>query len=165
MLALADRSPTAWRRDPEEIALQALAYIAWNAHELRDFLAVTGLEATTVRQAATTPAFLSGVLDYVVSEPAVLRTIAGRLRVPEDEIHQARRELLPRASVTPVAFGPGPLALRCEHCRKTRALSRRDMPHIPDRVVTIEVARCGPCGGGFDGPETWLDREWREVAP
>ena len=167
MLALAfdDRDPPSPPRDAEEIAVMALAYIAWRKTELDDFLHVTGLSAETVLTAAKTPQFLTGVLDYVMSERDVLDRVCRDLRIQVEAVAKARLDLLPRASLTPVAFGPGPLALRCEHCGQERAISRRAYAVVPDRVATIVVARCGPCGGSVGGPEGWLDAEGRSALP
>lgn len=143
------------RRDAEEVAIRAFSWIAWDARETGFFLDTTGLTSPTIREAAKTPRFLAGVLDYVVGDPQVLRRAARVLGMTELAIDAARRELLPSMSITGRGmFGPGPLEQRCEHCQRTRPLDRRAWPHLPAAVSTVAVPRCGPCGGGFDQPET-----------
>lgn len=165
MLAAACEAPA--RRDPEEIAVAALAFIAWRVDELSEFLFATGLERSTIREAARTPQFLAGVLDYVEADPERLHRVARGIRASVAEVDLARRALLPSArvahSIGDDAFGPGPLTLRCEHCRREKQLDRRRWPYVPGSVSTILAARCGPCGGSLHGPETWLDASGNEV--
>ncbi|ELT49450.1 DUF3572 family protein [Brucella intermedia] len=60
--------------DAEAIAIEALAWLAQDKDLLPRFLALTGIEATSIRQAALEPGFLAGVLQFFLShEPTLLR--------------------------------------------------------------------------------------------
>jgi len=58
----------------EQIAINALAFIAGDPELLRRFLAITGIEAANIRASAREPGFLAGVLQFILAhEPTVTR--------------------------------------------------------------------------------------------
>ena len=58
----------------EALGIQALAFIASDPELLPRFLAITGIEATSIRHAAREPGFLAGVLQFIAAhEPTLLR--------------------------------------------------------------------------------------------
>jgi len=60
--------------EAEAIAIEALAWLAQEKDLLPRFLALTGIEAASIRQAALEPGFLAGVLQFFLShEPTLLR--------------------------------------------------------------------------------------------
>jgi hypothetical protein len=63
------------RRDnAEALAIQALGFVASDPELLPRFLAITGIEAHSIRQAAGEPGFLAGVLQFILAhEPTLLR--------------------------------------------------------------------------------------------
>ena len=62
------------RANAEEIAVEALAFIASDEKLLPRFLAITGIEASDIRRAAATPGFLAGVLQFIAAhEPTLLQ--------------------------------------------------------------------------------------------
>jgi hypothetical protein len=81
--------PALPRQDAEEIAVGALAYIAGDRELTRRFLALSGLEAGDLRQAAGDPAFLAGILDFVTSHEAVLIAIAAASGRPTADVERA----------------------------------------------------------------------------
>lgn len=81
------------RHEAEEIAVTALAYIAVEPELTRRFLALSGLEAGDLRQAAADPAFLGGVLDFVMAHEPVLIAVAAAAGRPTAEIGRAHRLL------------------------------------------------------------------------
>lgn len=59
--------------EAEAIAISALAFVAQDPTLLPRFLAMTGIEAHHVREAAREPGFLAGVLRFVAAhEPTLL---------------------------------------------------------------------------------------------
>lgn len=59
--------------DAEALAVKALGWIAADPTLLQRFLAITGLDAGTVRHAATQPGFHAGVLRFLTDhEPTLL---------------------------------------------------------------------------------------------
>lgn len=62
----------------EEIAVQALVFLAGDAELLSRFLALTGIEANQIRDAAREPGFLAGVLGFFLAhEPSLLKLSEG----------------------------------------------------------------------------------------
>ncbi len=58
----------------EEIAVQALGFLASDPELLPRFLALTGIEANQIRSAAREPGFLAGVLNFFLAhEPSLLK--------------------------------------------------------------------------------------------
>ena len=59
---------------PEDIAIRALGFIAADPELLPRFLAITGIEPQAIRQAASEPGFLAGVLQFVLAhEPTLMK--------------------------------------------------------------------------------------------
>jgi hypothetical protein len=52
----------------EQLAIQALTYIAGDPERLGRFLSVTGIGPDEIRSAAAEPGFLAGVLAYLASD-------------------------------------------------------------------------------------------------
>lgn len=82
---------TEGRESADAIAIQALGFIAADPELLPRFLALTGIEAAAIRQAAREPGFLAGVLQFILAhEPTLIRfsensgiapaTVSGALR-------------------------------------------------------------------------------------
>jgi len=62
------------REEAEAIAVSALGFVAADPELLPRFLAITGIEAASIRRAAAEPGFLAGVLQFVMAhEPALMR--------------------------------------------------------------------------------------------
>jgi hypothetical protein len=61
----------------ETIALQALAWIATDPDRLGRLLAETGLGPDEIRAQAADPAFLGGVLDFLLGDEAALVAFCG----------------------------------------------------------------------------------------
>ena len=60
--------------DAETVAVEALGFVASDPELLPRFLAITGIEATAIRRAASEPGFLAGVLGFIVAhEPTLLQ--------------------------------------------------------------------------------------------
>ena len=56
------------------MAIEALGFIAADPELLPRFLAITGIEATSIRRAAREPGFLAGVLQFILAhEPTLMR--------------------------------------------------------------------------------------------
>ncbi|NJL72590.1 MAG: DUF3572 domain-containing protein [Candidatus Competibacteraceae bacterium] len=79
------------RATAESLAIEALAYLAADQHELDQFIALTGLTPGNLRDAANDPQFLSGVLDHMMASESLLLACAANLgRRPEDLANAAR---------------------------------------------------------------------------
>jgi hypothetical protein len=81
--------------DPEAgaIAIAALSHFATEPKTLARFFALTGLDTETLREAAASPSFVAGVLDFVLAEPKVLAAVAAAQETTAEAIAAARARL------------------------------------------------------------------------
>ncbi|WP_206454132.1 DUF3572 domain-containing protein [Aurantimonas marina] len=80
-------------QDAEAIAVTALSYIAGDRTLFDRFLALTGLEVPALRQAAATPGFLPGVLDFILAHEPTLTAFAADAGIGPARVAEARRAL------------------------------------------------------------------------
>ncbi|MGN6142436.1 MAG: DUF3572 domain-containing protein [Mesorhizobium sp.] len=67
-------NPASMREEAEAVAIRALGFVAADPELLPRFLALTGIEASSIRRAAAEPGFLAGVLQFVLAhEPTLMR--------------------------------------------------------------------------------------------
>jgi len=85
-----ERPPTA---DAETIAIRALGYIAADPERLGRFLSLTGIGPATLRQAASEPAFLAQVLDFIVQDDSTLLAFAANAGLAPASVAAARLRL------------------------------------------------------------------------
>lgn len=79
--------------DHTEVAIQALAFIANDPDLLRRFLAVTGIKAEDIREAAGKPGFLAGVLQFILAHEPTLLAFSDASGIPPQEVTAAHRAL------------------------------------------------------------------------
>ncbi|MFJ7353842.1 DUF3572 domain-containing protein [Phyllobacterium sp. NPDC097923] len=78
----------------QDLAINALVFLAQDSELLPRFLALTGITADQIRQAAQEPGFLAGVLQfYLAHEPTLMRYCAARETDPA--LFQQALRLLP----------------------------------------------------------------------
>ena len=81
------------REQAEAVALEALTYLAQDPDRLGRFLVQTGTGPEQVRERYSDPDFLSGVLDYVLSDESLLITFVEERGMAPLLPAAARREL------------------------------------------------------------------------
>jgi Protein of unknown function (DUF3572) len=81
------------RAAAEQVAIQALGYLAHEPEQLARLLALSGLDPQTIRTAAGDPRFLNGILDYVVADEALLVAFAVDAGIPPERVVMARNML------------------------------------------------------------------------
>jgi len=81
------------REAAEALAVQALNYVAQDPVRLARFLALSGLEAGSIRAAAAESGFLAGVLSHLGDDEALLRAFAADAGIAPAEVDRARRIL------------------------------------------------------------------------
>lgn len=70
--------------DAENLAIEALVFLAQQPELLNRFLSLTGIEASSIREAAGEPAFLTGVLQfYLAHEPTLMQFCEASGQQPE----------------------------------------------------------------------------------
>ena len=71
----------------EAVAIQALTFIASDPERLGRFLAVTGIGPAEIRAASAEPGFMTGVLEYLISDETLLTTFAAEAGLrPHDPV-------------------------------------------------------------------------------
>jgi hypothetical protein len=77
----------------ETIALQALAWLASEEDHLARFMGLAGLSVDELRARASEPAFLGGVLDFVLENEALLVAFAQAAELKPEAVARVRRQL------------------------------------------------------------------------
>ena len=90
-----------------ELAVQALTFIAADRVLFDRLLAVTGLDVSSMRQAAATRGFLPGVLDFVLAHEPTLIAFADDVGVSPESVVSARNALGSRDSENRDRFEEG----------------------------------------------------------
>lgn len=75
------------------LALKSLAYISQSENDMARFIAETGLEGTDVMQLVDKPAFLSGVLDFLMRDESLLLSFCAHEALEPPAVEAARHEL------------------------------------------------------------------------
>lgn len=79
--------------DPEALAIAALGHLAGATDQMSRFLALTGLEPDQLRHQAESPAFLTGVLDFVLADESLLLAFCANCRIDPRDVAPARAAL------------------------------------------------------------------------
>ena len=88
------KAPSSRRREAAEtLAIQALAFIAGEPERLEGFLGATGLTVDRLRESASAPDFLAGVLEHMLADESLLLAFADSAAIDPAEIARARRAL------------------------------------------------------------------------
>lgn len=70
--------------DAENLAIEALVFLAQQPELMNRFLSLTGIEASSIREAASEPAFLTGVLQFFLAhEPTLIQFCEATGHKPE----------------------------------------------------------------------------------
>jgi hypothetical protein len=78
------------RNAAEHVAIQALSFLAEDVERLGRFLALSGLDPASIREAARSPQFLSGVLAYLAGDEKLLMEFAAQSGLDPLDIGHAR---------------------------------------------------------------------------
>ena len=95
------RRPEMMRDSAESLAIQALSFLAEDPERLSRFLAFTGIEAQSLRDAAREPNFLLGVLDHLAGDDRLLTEFATRREIAPYVVTAARDLLAGAPPATP----------------------------------------------------------------
>ena len=96
------------REMAETLAIEALGFIAAEPDSLARFLAASGISPATLRRAAADPAFLAGILDFLLGDEPLLLAFASRAGIPPERIGEARIDQDHDGSAEHVAEEGGP---------------------------------------------------------
>jgi Protein of unknown function (DUF3572) len=78
------------RDSAETVAIRALGFIAAESERLGRFLALSGIEVDSLREAAREPNFLLGVLDYLTTDDVQLQAFADEAEMAPEDVVRAR---------------------------------------------------------------------------
>jgi hypothetical protein len=84
---------TSQQEAAETMALKALAYLATLPDDISRFLNITGIEADELRVRAEEPEFLAAVMDFLMSDDALLTGFSDAEGIDPREVPFARRAL------------------------------------------------------------------------
>ena len=79
--------------EAEIIALNALGFLASDPDRMKRFLDLSGLSPDAIRAGASDPAFLGGLLDYLLADQTLLLIFAEEQGQKPEHIGQLRRKL------------------------------------------------------------------------
>jgi hypothetical protein len=77
----------------QELAIQALSFIAADQERLGRFLAISGIGPAEIRAAAAEPGFLAGVLEYLAGDEGLLTAFAADRTIDPAVIARAHAAL------------------------------------------------------------------------
>lgn len=80
----------------QELAVRCVVFLALDANRAKRFAAESGLSSTNLRDAAETPEFLQGVLDYFMRDESLLLAFAANCSVDPTDLSRARESLSPQ---------------------------------------------------------------------
>jgi hypothetical protein len=156
----------------EDIATQALTFLAADRARTSMFLSATGLTAENIREAAKSATFLQGVLDYVCERELLLLDFASAADLSVQEVVMAQRALRTRnpkvdlwhaPKAQPRPLGP-PIKVQCAACGSRKSFDRRVAQGMPATVAVIEISQCEKCGEADLCEARWLDGDGNELA-
>ena len=81
------------RENAEALAIRALGFVAADPELLPRFLAISGIEAGSIRQAAREPGFLAGVLHFIAAHEPSLMRFSEESGIPPQQVSAALRAL------------------------------------------------------------------------
>jgi hypothetical protein len=81
--------------DAETVAIKALSFLAGRPEELGRFVALTGIDPSSLRHSAAEPGFLGGVLDFLLQDEPLMMIFAEAEGIAPTSIVSARRRLDP----------------------------------------------------------------------
>jgi Protein of unknown function (DUF3572) len=81
------------REAAEMLAIQALGFIAGEPERLDAFLTATGLPLERLRESATEPDFLAGVLEHMLTDESLLLAFADSAAIDPAAVARARNAL------------------------------------------------------------------------
>jgi len=84
------RPSSAAREAAEMLAIQALYFIAEEPERLNGLLNATGLSLDRLRESATAPDFLAGVLEHMLADESLLLAFADSAAIDPADISRAR---------------------------------------------------------------------------
>jgi uncharacterized protein DUF3572 len=87
------KTSTKPREAAEALAIQALNFMAKEPARFERFLALSGLDAGSIRAAAAESGFLAGVLAHLATDEKLLVAFAADADVAPAEVDRARRTL------------------------------------------------------------------------
>lgn len=77
----------------ESLAIQILVWLSQDEKLMQRFLSLSGIEASSIRQAATEPGFLAGVIQFLLNHEPTLLSFCEENNVNPAELQKANISL------------------------------------------------------------------------
>jgi hypothetical protein len=77
-----------------EIAVSSLVFLAADQERLGRFLALSGIDPQSIREAAREPGFLAGVLEHISGDEKLLIAFAAENGIRPEDVARARATLI-----------------------------------------------------------------------
>ncbi len=82
------------QNEAETIALNALSFLVGNETRLERFMSLSGMDATALKNNASDPVFLAGILDYLLQDETLVYMFAEEYNLAPALPTTARRTLV-----------------------------------------------------------------------
>jgi len=82
------------QNEAETIALNALSFLVSNETRLERFMSLSGMDASALKDNASDPSFLAGILDYLLQDETLVYMFAEEYNLSPALPATARRTLL-----------------------------------------------------------------------
>ena len=83
------------REDAEQLAIEALSFLAAEEARFVRFLGITGTDLASIRAEAGSPHFLAGVLEFLLNDESLLLVFSAHSGIDPATVAAARAELAP----------------------------------------------------------------------
>jgi len=80
--------------EAETTALNVLNFLAGDETRLQRFMTLSGLDPQALRSNVSDPAFLAGILDYLLQDESLIYMFASTYNTPPGQPEEARRVLV-----------------------------------------------------------------------
>jgi hypothetical protein len=87
------RPSSAQREAAEMLAIRALSFIAEEPQRLNAFLSTTGVSLERLRESASSPDFLAGVLEHMLTDESLVMAFADSAAIDPADVARARDAL------------------------------------------------------------------------
>lgn len=78
----------------EELAIAILSFLASDFDQLQRFLSLTGLDPSTLREIATDREFLIAILEYIMTDEALLISFSEHAQISPFNVAKARDQMI-----------------------------------------------------------------------
>nr|WP_321525328.1 DUF3572 domain-containing protein [uncultured Cohaesibacter sp.] len=86
--------------EAETIGIKALGFLSNDPDLLGRFLALSGLDPSSLREIASEPSFLAAILDFLLSDDSLVLAFASNMTIAPEDVITAKLRLDPMSMAT-----------------------------------------------------------------